>query len=339
MPGMHSGLDLTNAVLVTAFRSALLRQALTALLVLATLAILWASLREWRPGLVRRPAAGTPAAAEPEAAGRRLLRIGFGVLWVFDGILQAQPAMAAGLPGQVMAPAAQSSPAWVQHVVNWAGTAWSFHPVQAAAASVWIQAGLGIWMLAAARGPWSRLAGLASVGWGLLVWVFGEAFGGIFAPGLTVLFGAPGAVLLYCAGGALVALPDRTWRSAATGRRLLAGLGVFLLAMAVLQAWPGRGFWQGRLHGQAGSLAAMISSMAGTQQPGFLGRLVAGFGGLTVRHGFAVNLAAVVILAALGVGLLAGLRPASKPTLLRVAVAAAAVFCLADWLLVEDLGF
>ena len=223
MPGMHSGLNVTNAVLVAAFRSALLRQGLTALLALATLAIIWASLREWRPGLVTR--AGGAAAAGPEAPARRLLRLGFGVLWIVDGILQAQPAMAAGLPGQVMAPAAQTSPAWVQHVVNWAGTAWSFHPVQAAAASVWIQAGIGIWMLAAARGRWSRLAGLAGVGWGLLVWVFGEAFGGIFAPGLTVLFGAPGAALLYCVAGALLALPHRAWQSAKAGRWLLAGLG------------------------------------------------------------------------------------------------------------------
>ena len=243
--------------------------------------------------------------------------------------------MAAGLPGQVMAPAAQTSPAWVQHVVNWAGTAWSFHPVQAATASVWIQAGIGIWMLAAARGRWSRLAGLASVGWGLLVWVFGEAFGGIFAPGLTVLFGAPGAVLIYCVAGALVALPDRTWQSAKAGRWLLSGLGVFLTGTAVLQAWPGRGFWQGTLSGKAGPLADMISSMSGTPQPSPLATLVRDFGALTARHGFAVNLTAVMTLTLTGLGLLAG----RKPVLLKMAVAAAALFCLADWLLVEDLGF
>ncbi len=41
------------------------------------------------------------------------------------------------------------------------------------------------------------MAGLVSVGWGLIVWAFGEAFGGIFAPGLSFLFGAPGAVIFY----------------------------------------------------------------------------------------------------------------------------------------------
>jgi hypothetical protein len=59
-------------------------------------------------------------------------------------------------------------------------------------------------MLAAEHGRLSRLAGLVSVGWAAVVWVFGEAFGGLFAPGLTVLFGAPGAVLFYAVAGALL---------------------------------------------------------------------------------------------------------------------------------------
>ena len=122
--------------------------------------------------------------------------------------MQAQPRMAIGLPSQVIEPAAASSPTWVQHVVNWGGTSWSYHPLQAGAAAVWIQVGIGIWLLAAARGPLSRLAGLASAGWGLVVWVFGESFGGIFAPGLTWLFGAPGAVADLCGGGR----PDRAAR-------------------------------------------------------------------------------------------------------------------------------
>ena len=47
--------------------------------------------------------------------------------------------------------------------------------------------------------------------------MFGEAFGGIFAPGLTWLFGAPGAVLIYAVAGALIALPERAWRTRRLG--------------------------------------------------------------------------------------------------------------------------
>ncbi|MCW2934804.1 MAG: hypothetical protein JWM19_5766 [Actinomycetia bacterium] len=103
-----------------------------------------------------------PDRQPPHQRGRRVLRIGFGVLWLFDGLLQAQPQMAAGLPSQVIAPAVQGSPAWVLRLVNWGEIAWAYHPVQSAAAALWIQAGIGLWLLVAPRGRWSRLAGAVS---------------------------------------------------------------------------------------------------------------------------------------------------------------------------------
>src|SRR6266849_7860358 len=252
MPGMRSGLNLDNPVLAAAFRSALLHQGIVALLVFGILALTWVTIREWQParagraggaGSVRGMVLPTGMYAEP--SWRTLLRVGFGLLWIFDGLLQAQPSMVVGLPSQVIQPGAASSPAWVQHLVNWAGTSWSYHPVQAAAAAVWIQVGIGCWLLAARRGRWSRLAGLAALVWGLVVWVFGESFGGIFAPGLTWLFGAPGAVLVYVVAGALIALPGRAWRTSRLGRLTLAGIELFMIGTAALQGWPGRGLWQG----------------------------------------------------------------------------------------------
>jgi cytochrome oxidase Cu insertion factor (SCO1/SenC/PrrC family) len=338
MPGMNSGLNSDNPTLVAAFRSALLHQGIYVLLIFAILAVAWVSAREWL-----RPARSAPPAS-PEPAWRQLLRIGFGVIWILDGLLQAQPAMAAGMPSQVIEPTAASSPVWVQHVVNWAGTTWSYHPIQAGASAVWIQFGIGVWLIAAPRGFWSRLAGLASVAWGLVVWVFGESFGGIFAPGLTWLFGAPGAALFYCAAGALIALPERTWRAPRLGRAILSAMGLFFIGMAVLQAWPGRGFWQGTLHGHQGTLTSMVSSMATTPQPSLFAGWVSSFTSFTAAHGFAVNLFAVIALAAIGAGLLSaglpevGLR-APAPWLIKGTVVAMAVLCLADWVLIEDFGF
>jgi len=372
VPGMNSGLNPADPTLVSAFRSALLHQGAIALLIIAFLWLVWASARAWRlttpgaraagngsgtgtgAGTAARAAdgagAGTAAGTRPavgwlagwtrraggpaEARGRWLLRVGFGVLWILDGILQAQPKMAGGLATQVMEPIAAASPGWVQHVVNWGGTSWSFHPIQAGAASVWIQVGIGAWLLVAARGTWSRLAGVASVGWGLVVWVFGESFGGIFAPGLSWLTGAPGAVLIYVVAGALIALPEDAWRSPRLGRLLLGGIGVFFIGMAVLQAWPGRGYWQGTRHGQPGTLSGMVQQMATTSQPHFLSSLLASFGSFAASNGVAVNLVVVIVLAALGGVFLTG-----QPRLVRYAVWFGAVFCLADWVLVEDLGF
>jgi cytochrome oxidase Cu insertion factor (SCO1/SenC/PrrC family) len=209
----------------------------------------------------------------------------------------------------------------VQHLVNSGATIWSNHPVQAATATVWIQLGLGVWLMVAPRGRWSRLGGAATVAWGLLVWVFGESFGGIFGPGLTWLFGAPGAVLFYCAAGVLIALPERAFSTARLGR--------IVIGMAVLQAWPGRGYWQGR----GGTLTGMVRIMAQTSQPSFLSSWLSSFASFVSAHGWAVNLFAVVSLATVG-----GLFLSGRRRLVLGGLIGLSVLCLADWVLVEDLG-
>jgi cytochrome oxidase Cu insertion factor (SCO1/SenC/PrrC family) len=389
VPGMNSGLSPADPTLVAAFRSALLHQGGIALLIIAFLWLLWATVRVWRlttpvakptasgaavvseaaevkeagdpdgakeaggaksargtwatGGIWARRGAGRGESGEArgrwllrggEAPGRWLLRVGFGLIWILDGILQAQPKMAAGLAAQVIEPTAAASPTWVQHLVNWGGTIWSYHPITSGAASVWIQVGIGAWLLVAAHGPWSRLAGLAAVAWGLVVWVFGESFGGIFAPGLSWLTGAPGAVLIYVVAGALIALPESAWRNPRLGRLLLGGIGLFFIGMAVLQAWPGRGYWKGVIHGQPGTLAGMVQSMVSTSQPHFLSALLSDFGAFAASNGFAVNLVTVIALAAMGAVFLTG-----RPRLVRYAVWFGIVFCLATWVLVQDLGF
>ena len=337
MSGMGSSLQLTNQTVVAAFRSALIHQGIIALLIFFLLAMLWVSVREWIPAARHRP--GPPSAGlAAEPAARRLIRVGFGVLWLVDGVLQMQPAMPLGLPANVTEPAAVGAPGWVRDVVDWAARGWSYHPVNAAAAAVWIQIGIGIWLLTAARGRWSQLGGLASVGWGLLVWIFGEAFGGLFTPGLSWLFGAPGAALLYAVAGALIALPDRAWLGDQLGRRLLAGAGGFLALMAVLQAWPGRGFWSGTIGRQPGSLTSMVQDMSQTSQPGFLASVVRGFGTFTAGHGFVVNLVVVVALAVTGAGLVAGALIPAWRRVLRPAVGLLLVLSAAVWVLVQDLG-
>lgn len=337
MGGMGSSLQTTNATIVSAFESALLHQALVVLVILALLATAWNVLRSVQ--LRRATTGGGQLALEPagsEPAARHLLRIAFGCIWLFDGILQAQVSMPLGLPSGVLQPAAAGSPAWVRSLVGVGVTIWNNHPVPAAASAVWIQAGIGVWLLVAPRGNWSRLAGLASAGWGLIVWVFGEAFGSILAPGLTWLFGAPGAAVFYVVAGVLIACPERVWASRRLGRGILAASGVFFVGMAVLQAWPGRGFWQGQSnpHATAGSLTSMVQGMAQTPQPGLFSSMVSDFASFDAAHGWAVNLFVVIALALLGAAFLTGRRQ-----IVLVAVVVATLLCLADWILIEDLGF
>jgi cytochrome oxidase Cu insertion factor (SCO1/SenC/PrrC family) len=74
--------------------------------------------------------------------------------------------------------------------------------------------------------------------------------------------------------------------------------------------------------------------MAQTPQPHLLASWVAAFGSFGAAHGWAVNLAAVVALAASGVTFLTG-----EPRWVKWGVVGAVLLCLADWVLVEDLGF
>jgi cytochrome oxidase Cu insertion factor (SCO1/SenC/PrrC family) len=266
----------------------------------------------------------------PEPIARRVLRVGFGVLWLLDGALQIQSHMPLGLPENVVAPSTQGSPEWLVSVVHWGLRVWENHPVQAAVAAVWIQLGLGLWLLLVVRGRWSRIGGLVSVGWALSVWVFGESMGGVLAPGSSWLFGAPGSVLFYALAGALLALPERVWRDPRLGRRLLVGCGVYFIAMAVLQAWPGNGFWA---DGSSGALPAMVSDMAETPQPHAIAQVVGNFGSFAAGHAVLVNAFVVATLGAIGLALLSGRRRAA-----RAAVGAALVVSLADWVLVQDFG-
>jgi hypothetical protein len=362
---MSGGLLPANSTVVSAFQSALLHQALYVVGIVFILAVAWNLLRSLE---LRRAAAAdanvgvgseaaprvrpapTPQAAravrqpetpleiwgENEPSGRRLLRIGFGLLWMFDGILQGQTSMPLGMTTSAIEPTARASPDFVQHIVGFGVTIWNDHPVVVAVAVVWIQLGIGMWLVVAPRGYWSRAAGLVSVAWALVVWVFGEAFGALFAPGVSWLFGAPGAALFYCFAGVLIALGDRRWADGRLGQAILRSMGVFFLVMAGLQGWPGRGFWQGTgSHARpAGSLFGMVRDMAATPQPHLFSSWLSSFASFDSAHGFAVNLFVVIVLALIGFGLLA-----SRPEIVRWTTVTAVVTCMADWILVQDLGF
>jgi cytochrome oxidase Cu insertion factor (SCO1/SenC/PrrC family) len=285
--------------------------------------------------LLRRRGAGLPTtgrAAEPPA--RRVLRIGFGVLWLVDGLLQLQPDMPLGMPLGIVGPAGEGAPGWVQAIIDPLNGAWLRHPVVGASAVVWIEVGLGLWLLCADRGRWSRLAGAASCAWAAVVWVAGNAMGGLFIGGVSWMFGAPGAAAFYAAAGALLALPPERLGA----RRLLVGtaraFGALLVALAVLQAWPGRGFWAGGTAKDPGAIPSMAASMADLHQPSGLAALQRHLASASLGGGSAaINLLVVLALLAVAVGLL---RASSASV--RLAAWAYAGVALVDWIVFQDLG-
>lgn len=283
--------------------------------------------RVWAAG---RVLGGDRGRSTPEPAARVILRVGFGVLWLFDGLLKGQAGMPLGMPGQVLAPAGAGSPGWLAGLVNDGADLWSRHPLPVASAALWVEVGLGVWLLGARSLRSSRAAGLATVAWAGVIWVGAEAMGGVLAPGLSWLTGAPGPSLLYLLAGAMLAAPEAVFERVAA--RLTPVLGAFLLGMAVLQAWPGRGWWQG-----GGGLRSAITDMASTPQPGFLASWLYSVAGTVGRHGWAANLAVVLVTGAAGVSLLLAVRAGGRAIV--IATGAAIVLCLVVWVLVQDLGF
>jgi cytochrome oxidase Cu insertion factor (SCO1/SenC/PrrC family) len=266
------------------------------------------------------------AALATEPRGRALLRWGFGLLWILDGMLQMQRAMPTSLISQVIQPAAQGSPQWMVAVVNAAADAWNRHPVWAATGAVWIQLAIGLWLLLGKSGWFARVGYAAAVGWGLVVWVTGEAMGGILAPGASWLFGAPGAVVLYVVAAVALFFPYRSWDDAWLPRRLLALIGAELVLFGVLEAWPGRGFY----HDQ---IASMIRTMAQTPQPSFLARPMLAVA--SALHGTTAALVNGLVAAVL---LVVGLAFIAR-RFVWPAFWVLAALSLVTWWFVQDFGF
>jgi hypothetical protein len=126
---------------------------------------------------------------------RRGLQIALGGLWLLDAALQFQPYMFTKAFGiDTIGPAAAGQPSGVAASVQWAAHLISAQPLATNAVFAGTQLALALGLF------WRRSAGvalMASIGWALGVWVFGEGFGGLLGGGTTLLTGAPGAALLY----------------------------------------------------------------------------------------------------------------------------------------------
>ena len=110
---MGSGLSTNDPTIVAAFHRALFQQGFAIFLILTLVAVAWSVLRSIQ---LRRAAISAAAAGEstdiddsvpvtlgdPEPVARRFLRISFGLLWIFDGILQGQASMPLGMINQAV---------------------------------------------------------------------------------------------------------------------------------------------------------------------------------------------------------------------------------------------
>jgi cytochrome oxidase Cu insertion factor (SCO1/SenC/PrrC family) len=268
----------------------------------------------------------TDASRQPvEPRGRMLLRVGLGLLWLVDGLLQAQPTMPSGFVTSMLNPQLATAPHWLVTTIDPMLRLWEQHPVSADAATVWVQVGLGLGLLVGGRGRWAKAVVLGSIGWAMFVWVFGEVLGGLTDPSTSWLTGAPGAALFYAIGAVVLLLPWPTWRTGVAPRVVRSVVGVTLLLGAVLQAIHRGGYWTGL------QLSGLFDDAARGGIPGPLASPIAWVSSHVVAQPSLVNAALIAMLVGLGLGLLLDVSP-------RAMCVVAGVVCGLAWWLGQGLG-
>jgi hypothetical protein len=152
-----------------------------------------------------------------------------------------------GFATYVLAPAAAGQPHALHRLLEWGMRLWLTAPAAADGLAAAIQIVIGV-LLLVPDPRWRRRGLWLSMGWGLLVWVFGEGLGGILQAGASGLGGSPGSVLLYV----VLALILLGWREErAGGRRLQVALAAYLAVSALAT-------WRGGAPGVAAALAATV---------------------------------------------------------------------------------
>ena len=173
---------------------------------------------------------------------RNVLLIGLGVLWMLDGLLQAQPLMVTEFVHELVVPLLNGQPRIVVRMMDVGMHLWNAHPLSWDIVAIWVQILIGLGIIFGSDTGVRRLALWISIGWGLIVWIGGEGLGSLLAGG-SWFVGSPGSVILYVLAAFVVLKPPSVWLKPAFRdgvRKTLAGLWALF---ALLQAMPGSGWW------------------------------------------------------------------------------------------------
>jgi hypothetical protein len=250
---------------------------------------------------------------------RRHLQVALGVLWLLDGVLQAQPFMfTRGFATQVIAGVGQGQPGFVSGPVHWVSTVIAAHPVAWNVPFAGIQLLLGVGLLVRRT---ARVTLAASIVWALGVWYLGEGLSGLASGHASLITGAPGSALLYAILAA-AAWPQGDSSREAPATWLPFAWAVLWVGAALFQALPGQN--------TGAAVAGALSAGPGTD-PSWLASLDNSASAWAAHHGLLVVILLVAAEALIGVGALARRTRTA-------AVACGLALTLAIWLMGQDLG-
>jgi hypothetical protein len=257
----------------------------------------------------------------------RGVQVALGALWLLDGLFQFKGFMYThGIVSEVFAPAAEKQ--W--SIVG--GPMTTFDDFYGRDLTLWntlageIQVVIGLGLMLSRKTVKPAL--VVSFAWALLVWWFGEGFGGLTSNTMpSPLMGAPGAVILYAIIGLLVWPTDREQGRSAAARGPLGDRGG-------LWAWTGlwalaAGLWLANVNRASGATHEMIKAMAAAS-PHWLAKFQDSVGGHTQGHGAAIAVVLAILSLAVALGVWTPLR--------WPALAIGIVLSLAYWVLGQDLG-
>ncbi len=272
------------------------------------------------------PSAGHSTASRFRVTTRGI-QIALGVIWLLDGLFQFKSFMFThNIITEVFAPAAEKQ--W--SIVG--GPMKTFDSFYGRDLTLWnslsgeIQVAIGLALICSRR--LVKPALVVSFGWALVVWWFGEGFGGLTSNTMpSPLMGAPGAVILYAIIGLLV------YPTAREEGRSPADLGP-LTDRGGLFAWSGlwalsAGLWLANVNRAKEATHEMVKGMA-EASPHWLAKIQNSIGNHTHGHGTTIAVVLAIISAAVAVGVWTPLR--------WPALAVGIVVSLAYWVFGQDLG-
>jgi len=151
---------------------------------------------------VRAPASNPPTTGSVLSSARsyfasdisRSLQTALGLFWLLDGALQFQSFMYSKGFIHMLTGMAAGQPIWLANSLTWAAHTAGHDLTVFNTLFALVQVAIGFGLLYRRT---ARLALLGSIGWAVVVWWFGEAFGMMFMSMASPLTGAPGAVSLY----------------------------------------------------------------------------------------------------------------------------------------------
>jgi hypothetical protein len=257
----------------------------------------------------------------------RCIQITLGLIWLLAGLLQFQSFMYThGVLSEVFAPAAEKQWSIVGGPMKTIDTFYGHDLTLWNTLAAAIQCAIGLGLILSRKTV--RLALLASFGWALVVWWFGEGFGGLTSNTLpSPLMGAPGAVILYAIVGLLV-YPTGKWEGRSPADTGPLGDRGGLCAWSALWALSA-GLWLVNVNRAQEATHEMILGMAAAS-PHWLAKVQSSLGNHTQGHGTTIAVVLAIVSLAVAVGVWTPLR--------WPALVTGIVLSLAYWVFGQSLG-